>query len=349
MYMFEKKYVINKSTTQEVQYTKSNVNGIGGKIIPSNTNEISKYKTKNYIQRQKKRRDTVLALIDNNFSPNRSIMLTLTFGEKGSYQRYCKKCYKNIRHEVYSDYQLIEQNLIDQYNMDWPEGTCEQIESGFRKKIMKMVANKKLLRPYEYMDKDYSQIKECNKSVKKFIQRMQYYYSNFKYVAVAELQKRNIWHYHVICNLPCIDHRELWRLWGNGSVYISKVSDSKKLKKLESYMTKQMTGFADQQKLCGENGYLHSRGLNKSLVARSWKADDRNLFLDEEKKLKSVPKQLDHISTNIYAGEFTYSTYRIESDRFQMLSTAKKHLRGSLPLFIFKGCELDELLDLKES
>ena len=49
-------------------------------------------------------------------------------------------------------------------------------------------------------EKQFSDIKTTHKEFKKFVQRVNDHYDNFRYVATFSRQKNGNWHYHMICN-----------------------------------------------------------------------------------------------------------------------------------------------------
>jgi len=69
---------------------------------------------------------------------------------------------------------------------------------------------------------DINNLKECNKRFYLFSQKMNKFYPDFKYIKVAEYQKRGAVHYHVICNLRYVSSKDIARIWGYGFIKIGK-------------------------------------------------------------------------------------------------------------------------------
>ena len=76
---------------------------------------------------------------------------------------------------------------------------------------------------------DTRNLKWCNDELNKYFKRMSYRYYGakgnvFKYITVPELQKRGVWHYHIIIfNSKYIPQPQLLPMWGHGSVHIEAV------------------------------------------------------------------------------------------------------------------------------
>lgn len=253
--MYETKYRIGRFTTKRTVYEKSNLHSKGGNLRTSTVFQ-GEYSIKNYRQRQKIRKNTVMELVENNFTAG-SKFITLTFDE-------------------------VNKTVVNE----------EGWESKYRR---------------------FNDVKDCNAEFKQFIQRLKYRFNNLKYVAVIELQNknnRNIFHYHMICNLPYIEVRELCRIWGNGFVHIENVYD---LEGLSEYMTKDMLNQTEYV-FKGNKGYLCSRGLQRNIVVRSWSTDpeEKKLYQDTRDRLNNKIATLDYKCTNQYAGTFEYSMFLVQ-------------------------------------
>lgn len=71
-----------------------------------------------------------------------------------------------------------------------------------------------------------------NSEFLKFIHKVNYHVFHtkkriLKYLAVIEFQERGAIHYHVICNLPFVEHDKLSSLWKHGFISINRIKDSK--------------------------------------------------------------------------------------------------------------------------
>lgn len=280
--MVNQKLVINSNYTTLVIYQNGNVQAKGGykkrmtkahyganghpfKYTPpwdeKEPYEAGKYQTKNYKQRKKSRRDTLKELAENNFKPKKCLFITLTFDP-------------STGTEV--EPVLLPPELA-QYDLETSlmEAT-EDLFSGGKAKKKEIIPK-------------FQDLPACHAEFKKFIQRMNYRYDNFKYVAVYSRQgMTGVWHYHMICNLRYIPIGELNDIWGLGVSYIKSVRRTGAMYKTINYCIRNMLAYADELK--GEKGYLNSRGLNRNIVLRSWIGAEQNDFqackdsLDKQRK-----------------------------------------------------------------
>lgn len=120
---------------------------------------------------------------------------------------------------------------------------------------------------------DITDVQACNQHFRKFILRLKYRYPEVKYVAVIEFQDKNgrgAVHYHMICNLPYVKKSELMEIWQGGFVKINRID---KVDNVGAYVVKYMCKDTEDERLCGENAYLHSHGLLEPLEIASWKGN----------------------------------------------------------------------------
>jgi hypothetical protein len=133
---------------------------------------------------------------------------------------------------------------------------------------------------------DIQDVQASNAYFKKFVLRMKYRYPDFKYVSVIEFQDKNergSVHYHMICNLPFLKKSELAKIWGGGFVKINRID---KVDNVGAYVIKYMTSDMDDKRLCGQNAYLHSRGLEKPVEVTTWRDNERLCWYDLHEALK---------------------------------------------------------------
>lgn len=105
--------------------------------------------------------------------------------------------------------------------------------------------------------------KIANQEFKLFIKRLRYIYKEFSYIAVVERQKRGAIHYHIIFfNLPFVDVKELYNLWGNGFIDVQSLSKIGNvgfyMTKVIDYMCKELTQRDKSQKI-----FFTSRNIKK--------------------------------------------------------------------------------------
>ena len=104
----------------------------------------------------------------------------------------------------------------------------------------------------------------ANREFKKFIQRLRYQYSDFKYLAVIEFQQRGAVHYHMLCDLDFIEVAEIEKIWENGFVWIKdllKANNGKPVDNVGAYLVKYMNKNILDKRLMGKKAYFTSRNL----------------------------------------------------------------------------------------
>ena len=166
---------------------------------------------------------------------------------------------------------------------------------------------------------DLKNVQECNHYFKRFIQRMKRRYPEFKYCAVIEFQDlnaRGAVHYHMICNLPFIKKSELADIWGGGFIKINRID---KVDNVGAYVIKYMTADMDDQRLCGENAYLHSHGLEKPIEVTTWRETDQECWKDLHDEIEKATPSYSAKYESEAAGHIEYYQYNEKRD----LSIAK--------------------------
>lgn len=177
-------------------------------------------------------------------------------------------------------------------------------------------------------DHDLKDVQACNLYFKKFVLRMKYRYPEFKYCAVIEFQDKNgrgAVHYHMICNLPYIKKSELAEIWGGGFVKINRID---KVDNVGAYVIKYMTADMDDKRLCGENAYLHSRGLEKPVEVTTWRDGDAELWRELHEAIKTATLTYSAKYVSDEAGEVQY---------LQFNSNRKQNIRKSMEMQAVKA------------
>jgi len=175
---------------------------------------------------------------------------------------------------------------------------------------------------------DYTVLENAHHEFKKFIQRLNDHYTNFKYVATFNRQRNGNWHYHLLCNLPISTrNKEIKELWKNGSTYITRIETQGDFDTVVQYLINNMSEAADDIKR--KHGYLSSKNLESNIVLTSYKADD--------------------------AAEFDAAFERILDSNRKILYSTKNHLgiqgqtvneeTGEVASFTIPDRELDPMLE----
>ena len=175
-------------------------------------------------------------------------------------------------------------------------------------------------------DFDISDVQACNRYFKRFIQRLKYKYDRLNYVAVIEFQdERGAVHYHMICNLPYIKKSELASIWGGGFVKVNRID---KVDNVGAYVIKYMTSDMDDKRLCGQNAYLHSKGLQKPVEVTTWRDSDKSIWreLHDSIEMKSPSYSAKYESEA--AGQIEY--YQYNSNRTVSISKNNKKIKNEV-------------------
>lgn len=157
-------------------------------------------------------------------------------------------------------------------------------------------------------DFDITDVQACNKYFKQFIQRLRYRYADLQYLAVIEFQDKNgrgAVHYHMICNLPFIKKNELADIWRAGFVKINRID---KVDNVGAYVIKYMCKDTEDTRLCGENAYMHSKGLKEPVTVCTWKGD-KQVWREIHNTLESESPTYSAKYMSDNAGEIQYMQY----------------------------------------
>lgn len=138
----------------------------------------------------------------------------------------------------------------------------EKVLSRSRKKVRDLVnanydCDKFITLTFEENVKDLTQ---AHKSFEYFCKKMRRKYSDFKYIAVPEFQKRGAVHYHVISNIPFTTAKEIQSIWGQGFIKINKIDH---VDNVGAYVSKYITKENDDTRLLGRRCFYTSQNLNK--------------------------------------------------------------------------------------
>lgn len=160
---------------------------------------------------------------------------------------------------------------------------------------------------------DIRDVKVCNYYFMNFVKRVRYRYPDFKYVAVIEFQDkrgRGAVHYHMICNLPYVDKKELQDIWRGGFVKINAID---KVDNVGAYVIKYMTSDMDDKRLQGLDAYLHSKRLIQPSVAFSWANRamyEQTLDLIEQLEKEKSPSYAATYKSE-HAGDISYQQFNL--------------------------------------
>ena len=119
---------------------------------------------------------------------------------------------------------------------------------------------------------------------RKFIKRVQSKFSDLRYAGTFSRQKNGNWHYHMLFNFDeSVSGKQINDMWKYGVAHATLITAGDDLNTKVSYCIDNMfkVSYSD---LKGEKGYVHSNGLQSSIVLRSWnekESDKANQLLHE--------------------------------------------------------------------
>lgn len=164
-------------------------------------------------------------------------------------------------------------------------------------------------------DFDVRDVQQCNAEFRKFILRLRRRYKGFNYIAVIEFQDRNgrgAVHYHMISDLPFIEHSKMMELWGLGGVRVNRI---KHVDNVGAYVVKYMVKDIQDERLRGEQAYLRSRGLQEPIEVCSWRLEDKEVLDDVSNLLKEKSPSYYSEYESEHAGLIKYYQYNMNSNK----------------------------------
>ena len=124
---------------------------------------------------------------------------------------------------------------------------------------------------------EYTEISKAHREFKKFIQRINSHYNDFRYIATYSRQSNGNWHYHVLCNFDTnIKNSEISAIWKRGKTYVTYIKDSGMFITVLEYLIKNMNESAEDLK--GKHGYLCSKAIERDIEVVSWRAEQEKEF-----------------------------------------------------------------------
>lgn len=141
------------------------------------------------------------------------------------------------------------------------------------------------------VEKNFAQLEDAHGEFKKFMQRVNSHYENFRYLATFSRQNNGNWHYHVMCNFQhSITNGEITNLWKNGITHVSYIDTIEGYKKAITYLTDNMDESADALK--GKHGYLCSRSVERDIKLVSWREEQFDEFVEAFTKVKQEKRRI---------------------------------------------------------
>lgn len=146
-------------------------------------------------------------------------------------------------------------------------------------------------------EKSFTDIQTAHYEFKKFIQRVNDHYDNFKYAATFSRQTNGNWHYHVLCNFSHhMKNEEVGHLWKNGITYITYVDTNSLFGTVVEYLIKNMNDVSGE--LNGKRGYLCAKSMERDIVITSWRAEHDKEFGEAFEKVSNSARKILYESKN---------------------------------------------------
>lgn len=139
--------------------------------------------------------------------------------------------------------------------------------------------------------KSYTDLSNTHYEFKKFIQRIESHYDNFRYIATFNRQSNGNWHYHMICNFPPNTHNKtITHIWKQGLTYITYIKSQADYKQCIDYLIQNMEQAASE--LNGKRGYLAPKDIERDKVYTSWNEQHTEEFDAAFERIENAPRTI---------------------------------------------------------
>lgn len=137
----------------------------------------------------------------------------------------------------------------------------------------------------------YTDISKAHYEFKKFIQRVNSHYDNFRYVATFNRQSNGNWHYHLFCNFtPNTQNKTIAHIWNRGITYITYIKTQADYKQCLDYLIQNMDQAAGE--LNGKRGYLAPKDIERDKVYNSWNEQYTDEFNAAFERVENAPRRI---------------------------------------------------------
>lgn len=134
-------------------------------------------------------------------------------------------------------------------------------------------------------------LEQSHYMLKKFIQRINSHYDNFKYLATFNRQSNGNWHYHIMCNFPNdISNNIIKDLWKNGIVYTTSIKTRADYETAIKYLIDNMNNASSELK--SKKGFLYSKNCERDIVIDSWHADQEQEFAEAFERVENTNRSI---------------------------------------------------------
>lgn len=211
-----------------------------------------------------------------------------------------------------------------------------------------------------FQDEKFSDYSLAVYEFTKFIQRLNYFIYNtkikkIKYLGVPELQKRGVWHFHIVLfDVPYIPQEKLQDIWGLGFIKINKVND---INHLSNYVLKYITKSLYENIQKYKKKILTSKGLDKGFHI-SGGIDDmdvqiamRYLYSESDLQLvcslkKDFGEGKGYVLENLYEVYFSKNFYSDFQELFSIDKYKKKMYADFIDDIYMSSKKVPDFLDV---
>lgn len=136
-----------------------------------------------------------------------------------------------------------------------------------------------------------SDLEQSHYVFKKFIQRVNSHYDNFRYLATFNRQSNGNWHYHVMCNFPnCISNNIIKPLWNNGISYVTSVKSRTDFDNAIKYIIANMDDASGELK--SKKGFLYSKNCERDIILDSWHTEQEQEFIEAFDRIENANRKI---------------------------------------------------------
>lgn len=146
-------------------------------------------------------------------------------------------------------------------------------------------------------EQSYTDLSKAHYEFKKFIQRIESHYNDFRYIATFNRQSNGNWHYHLFANFPnTITNNTIKSLWQRGITYITYIKTQADYKQCIDYLIQNMDQAANELK--GKRGYLAPKDIERDKVYNSWNSQHTEEFNQAFERVQNANRTILYQSKN---------------------------------------------------
>lgn len=140
-------------------------------------------------------------------------------------------------------------------------------------------------------NQSYTDLSKAHYEFKKFIQRVDSHYNDFRYIATFNRQSNGNWHYHLFANFPnTITNATIQSLWRKGITYITYIKTQADYRQSMDYLIQNMDQAANELK--GKRGYLAPKDIERDKVYKSWNNQHTEEFNEAFERVQNASRTI---------------------------------------------------------